>query len=75
MDKDEVARKIINYLHKHPDARDTLEGISRWWLGFEKIDESVDNVSVALEELVKEGKLKKQKVKGESQIYKLSKKD
>ena len=75
MDKEEVAKRIMDYLHKHPDAGDTLEGIAMWWLQLEKVEESVDNVSDALEELVKEGKLKKQKVKGESQIYKLSKKD
>lgn len=23
---------ILRYLHSHPDATDTLEGISKWWL-------------------------------------------
>ena len=72
--KDEVARRIIEYLRKNPDAGDTIEGITTWWLQLEKIDESVEKVSTALEELEKKGMLKKQKVKGGSQLYKLCKK-
>lgn len=75
MDKDEVARKIMDYLRRNPDAGDTLEGISKWWLQSECIDQSVGEVSTALEELVKEGKLKKQKVKGERLVYKICKED
>ena len=27
-----VARAILQYLHKNPDAQDTLAGIAEWWL-------------------------------------------
>lgn len=63
MDKDEIARRIMNYLRKHPDARDTLEGIAKWWLGFEKIDESVKDVSIVIEGLKKKALLKKRSFK------------
>jgi hypothetical protein len=28
-----IARDILRYLQEHPDAKDTLNGISLWWLG------------------------------------------
>lgn len=71
MDRDEVAKRIMNYLHKHPDARDTLEGITRWWLGFEKIDESVDSVSKVIEGLIKKGLVKKEELQGGKAYYKI----
>jgi hypothetical protein len=27
-----IARAILQYLHKNPDAQDTLAGIAEWWL-------------------------------------------
>jgi hypothetical protein len=29
----EVICRLMEYLIENPDARDTLEGIERWWLG------------------------------------------
>ncbi len=31
----DVVEAILRYLHSHPDAADTVEGISRWWLPVE----------------------------------------
>jgi hypothetical protein len=28
----EVVDAILRYLHSHPDAADTVEGITKWWL-------------------------------------------
>jgi alkylhydroperoxidase/carboxymuconolactone decarboxylase family protein YurZ len=28
-----IATEILRYLHAHPAAKDSIEGISRWWLG------------------------------------------
>ena len=46
---------IHRHLKKNPNAGDTLEGISRWWLHLEKVENSVDDVSIALEILIKKG--------------------
>ena len=51
--KEELSEKILNYLRKHPNAEDTVEGITRWWLEFEKVDSLVDDVSEVLELLLR----------------------
>ncbi|RMH76994.1 MAG: hypothetical protein D6681_21210 [Calditrichaeota bacterium] len=49
-----VALAIINYLREYPSARDTAEGIARWWVGE---DEAL--VRQALETLVEAGVMEK----------------
>jgi hypothetical protein len=71
--KEDIARMILDYLRKNPDAGDTLEGITRWWLHLEKIESSVDGVSSVLEILVKGRKVKRQIIKGYTPIYKICK--
>lgn len=51
---------IQRHLKKNPDAGDTLEGISRWWLHLEKVECSVDDVSKALEILIKKGVIRRE---------------
>ncbi|MDR4505824.1 MAG: hypothetical protein MRK01_13715 [Candidatus Scalindua sp.] len=72
--QEEIARIIVDYIRKHPDARDTLEGIARWWLHLEKIESSVDDVSIALESLIKEGVIERQLKDGYKPIYRIIKK-
>ncbi len=70
--QEEIARKLLSYLRKNPDATDTLEGISKWWLESERIEESVDEVEEILVELVDEGMLNITK-SGNGFIYKVNK--
>ncbi len=70
----EISRAIVDYIHKHPDARDTLVGITRWWLHLEKIESSVSDVSVALETLIKEGVIERQLINGDNPVYRICKK-
>ena len=28
----DVAKKILEYLRHHPEAKDTLDGVAQWWL-------------------------------------------
>jgi Fe2+ or Zn2+ uptake regulation protein len=69
--QEDISKKILDYLRKNPDAGDTIEGISRWWVQSEFIEQSVDEVASVLERLTKEGMVKKQEVKGGSTLYKV----
>ncbi len=69
----ETSKKILDYLQENPDAGDTLEGITRWWLQSECVEQSVDKVAGVLEQLIKEGVVKKQEVKGGRPFYKIGK--
>lgn len=44
----EVVDAILRYLHSHPDAVDTVEGIAKWWLSPEKcVDAKVVEAALA----------------------------
>ena len=70
--KEELSEKILNYLRKHPNAEDTVEGITRWWLEFEKVDSLVDDVSEVLELLLRRDMVIRVKY-GDKYLYKLKK--
>jgi hypothetical protein len=63
-----VARAILDYLRKHPDAQDTVDGITEWWLPEEKIKSRSAIVREALNGLVAEGLVLARKSK-DSQIH------
>ena len=47
-----LACEILRYQIRHPNANDTLEGITLWWLLEQKIHHAVREVEAALNELV-----------------------
>jgi Fe2+ or Zn2+ uptake regulation protein len=66
--RSQVARAILDYLWKHPDAQDTLSGITQWWLPEEKIKTRTATVKEALSDLVARGLVLERKGK-DSQIH------
>ena len=42
------ARAILRYLESHPEAKDTLEGIARWWLQREWTERMLGDVERAV---------------------------
>src|SRR5262245_24335739 len=52
-----IERKILSYLERNPNARDTLRGIVDWWLLKQRILESKSEVEAAVESLVGKGRL------------------
>ncbi len=51
----QLSSLILRYLLKHPEARDSIEGIAEWWLLAQRVEDEVDNVKEALELLIEEG--------------------
>ena len=47
-----VSDEILAYLIEHPEAQDTLEGITEWWLLEQRIRGAVAEVDEAIHELV-----------------------
>jgi hypothetical protein len=50
-----VAQGILAYLSRHPNARDTTEGIAEWWLSQPTPSPTTTETQVALDQLVSEG--------------------
>jgi hypothetical protein len=49
-----IADEILAYLVKHPEAQDTLEGITEWWLLEQRIRHAVAEIDGVLHDLVAE---------------------
>ena len=67
-----VADRIKKYLLKHPEGKDTLEGIAEWWLDIHYIEESVEVVAHALSDLCQQGNILSEKGFNGSIYYKLN---
>lgn len=66
-----MAKQILNYLEEHPQASDTLEGITRWWILQQQVSESVMVVHRALELLKEEGYVLERKTPDGQTLYSL----
>jgi hypothetical protein len=53
--RSQVARAILDYFQKHPDAQDTLSGIAEWWLTDDKVQTRTVTIQAALEDLIAKG--------------------
>ena len=73
--REDITGAILEYFRKNPDASDTLEGISRWWLMSEKLDATVVEVESAIEDLIVKGMIEKQTIDTGNLIYKICKKN
>ncbi len=70
----DISVKIVDYLGKNtkaPDAMDAM-AVSNWWQGIQEIDQSLDELTLAIEGLVDEGAIKKQELSNDIFYYKIS---
>lgn len=51
----ETAQDILSYLAERPQAQDTLEGVTQWWLLEQEIKRQMDKAQAALDELIAQG--------------------
>ncbi|MFQ6029013.1 MAG: hypothetical protein ACE5Q6_16150 [Dehalococcoidia bacterium] len=66
-------REVLHYLIEHRDAKDTLDGILKWWLPERQSNWRMDKVQKALDVLVLKGWLTERKVRSSKKIYGLNK--
>ncbi len=64
-----VADDIQKYLQHRPNAADTLEGITKWWVSQICVEEAVEVIAKALEILERQGKVTKIVMVGGKEIY------
>lgn len=68
-EKERVAQEIERYLVSHPAAADSLEGVAKWWLTYQRYQDALVIVEEALEYLVASGRVVKTKNVGGTCIY------
>lgn len=55
----EIADQINRYLESHPDAADSSDGILRWWIARQRLEDSIGKVEQALALLLRKGLVRK----------------
>ena len=70
---EQVVREILQYLIEHPDAKDTLEGISKWWRPTGKSEWRNEEIQSALANLASKGWLTVRSSSAPQKIYGLNK--
>ncbi|OEY66745.1 hypothetical protein [Marinobacter sp. X15-166B] len=64
-----VANEIKRYLGAHPDGVDTAEGITKWWLPRQRLEESAFLVRQALDYLVAESLVERKASRSGDHLY------
>jgi len=64
-----IADEITAYLNAHQDAADTLEGVIKWWVLRQRIEEASKKVQSAIEYLCDKGVVKEVAMTGGECIY------
>ena len=70
--KRDISEEILEYLRKHPEASDTLEGITEWWLLDQRIRYEMEKVKAAVYKLVSDGWIIQIKGKNSTKRYRLN---
>ncbi|NIM10346.1 MAG: hypothetical protein GTO45_00015 [Candidatus Aminicenantes bacterium] len=69
-EEQKLSEKILDYFRKNPGAGDTPEGIKTWWLEPGESEPPVENITAAMEILVKKGLVRKRQLHGGDVLYK-----
>lgn len=69
-----IAEEIETYLFSHPNAADTVEGITKWWLTRQRYEEATALVRKALDNLIARGSVVQSTTAAKQCIYRKTKK-
>jgi hypothetical protein len=64
---------VLQYLMSNPGAKDTLEGIRKWWIATRRQEPRSDELQAVLEELMQKGWVVRFKPMGSKHVYGLNK--
>lgn len=64
-----IAEEVKRYLAEHPNAADSIEGISKWWLARQNLNYPPEKVQAALDYLVEVGVMRKSMGFGTQAVY------
>ena len=68
----ELAKEILNYFLRNPQAADNLEGVTRWRLLEERVHRELEDTDLALGWLVNHGYLEKIASQWAGAVYRLN---
>ncbi len=71
--REAIEKMILTYLEQNPDAADTIEGITKFWMQRENADITIAKVSRTLARLVRKGRIKAFQSLDGTLYYKLKK--
>jgi hypothetical protein len=63
------ADEILAYLHAHPTAADSLEGIVSWWLPRQRYEEARSRIQACLDRLVERGLVSRTRLADGTVLY------
>ena len=70
-DADALAGEILRYLQSHHHASDTTEGIARWWIKRQRLEDTLAHVQAALDQLVADARVVARRSKAGRVVYAL----
>ena len=68
-----MIRDILHYLLEHPDAKDTRDGILRWWIPQRRDEPDAQTMQDVLDDLVAKGWMYKREAVANRVIYSMNK--
>lgn len=68
-----LKRQILLYLVEHPDAKDTREGIVKWWVPAGRGETEEERIQETLKDLVERGWVVQRETATSKEIYRLNK--
>jgi hypothetical protein len=67
-----IVKQVLGYFVRNPKAADTLEGVARWRLLEEQIQNSISQTETAVEWLVAQGLLQEFNPRGTGHLFRLN---
>ena len=68
-----ITLMVLQYLMSNPGAKDTLEGIRKWWIATRRQEPRSDELQAVLDELIQKGWVVRFKPTGSKHVYGLNK--